>query len=364
MTNRHVIVVGRMYRDIGSWSLGPVGVRRLLNVSSVGLLIAVLTEFGDADLALDGLWITLAIGAFVFGLSRTLLRIAGVLGIVVGYSTAAQAGLVRPIAFELLDLTEWPLMVVIAMVVSLMADRVATTARHYAALYRQASERLVNAHEEERERLARDLHDGVGQTLTAVILSLDAARTDPADSWAVSTAVGRARDLASRALDEARDVSSRLRPARIQQVGLGAAIADLANAAGVQIDLRFDPTSLPPACLEPEREINAFRVVQEALANATRHSHAANMWIDAQVDAVSVRIEVGDDGMGFEPAVATRGGLGILGMEERAELLRGRLMIHTRPGAGTTIELAVPIDPRPDQGVPHSAGAALIEGSR
>lgn len=353
-----------MYRDIGSWSLGPTAIRRLLNGISMALVVAVFAQIGDTDLVLDALWVVLAIGAFVFGLRRTLVRIASVFGIVVAYSAAAQAGLVRPIAFELLDLTEWPLMVVIAMVVALMADRVATTARGYAGLYREARERLVNAQEGEREVLARDLHDGVGQTLTAVILSLDAALAEPAQPGAHQSAVRRARDLAAVALDEARDVSSRLRPTRIAEVGLGAAIADLANAAGMPVDLRFDPTILPPGRLEPEREINAFRIVQEALANAGRHSRAARAWINAEIEGGMVRIEVGDDGVGFQPHGATRRGIGILGMEERAALLRGHLSIDARLGAGTSVEVAFPVELRPDSpGLPERPAPA-IEGAR
>jgi two-component system sensor histidine kinase UhpB len=332
-----------VYRDIGSWSFGPAGIRRILDASCLALTLALFTHLGDPDVLLDALWVTLAIGGFVFGLRRTLLRIVYVLTVMAVYWMASSAGLVLPIDFELLDLTEWPVMLVIALVVALMADRVSMTARRYAVLYREASDRLVTTQEEERERLARDLHDGVGQNLTAVILSLDAAGTANASRPVMQAAVRRARSLAVSALDEARDVATRLRPARIQEIGLGAAISDLANTAGVPIEVRFDVADLPPGLLDPEREINAFRIVQEAFSNAARHSRAAHVWVDAKVDGRLVRLVIGDDGVGFEPSISS-GGLGLNGMDERARLLRARLEIQSRMGAGTRVELRIPIE--------------------
>lgn len=352
-----------MYRDIGSWSLGPARIRLLLDAAAVALALALVTQIGDPDYVLDGLWVTVAIGGFVFGLRRILLRIVAVAVLMVGYTLAADGGVVQPLAFELLELTEWPVILVVALMVSVMADRVSMTARRYAALYRSASDRLVSAQEHERERLARDLHDGVGQNLTAVILSLDAAAAAQASRQEMREAVRQARQLAVRALDEAHDVAAQLRPARIQEIGLGAAISDLAASAGLPIDVRFDPAILPPGMLEAEREINAFRIVQEALSNAARHSHAEHVAVDAEVRDGLVRLEVSDDGIGFGPSPDKRG-LGLSGMDERARLLRGELRFESRAGAGTTVELLIPLEAAATNDPLGLGGGAVMEPVR
>jgi signal transduction histidine kinase len=337
-------------RDGWLFGLGPTGVRRLLNVAVLALVVATLAQLGDQDLVVDILWVTLAIGAFVFGLRLTIIRIAVVTGIVLGYSVIEQAVLDEPSEIEILDF-EWPLMVGLSILIAVLADRVATIARKYAGLYRQASDRLLAAHEEERNRLARDLHDGVGQTLTAVVLTLDAAdaalstdRAEPEaeDTESAQVAVRRARTLAVAALDETRAVAAQLRPSRIQELGLGAAMRGLGDSAGVPIDVRFPPSLLPPGLLEPEREIDAYRVIQEAVGNATRHSHAAHIWIDAGVADGLVKVSVGDDGVGFDTATTTAG-LGLVGMEERTSILHGRLEVRSQPGSGTVVDLVIPI---------------------
>ena len=340
-------------RDGWLFGLGPTGIRRLLNVAVLALVVAVLAGLGDPDLVVDILWVTLAVGAFVFGLRRTIIRIAVVTTAILGYALVQEAYLDQPGEIEVLDL-EWPLMVGLSILIAALADRVSTTARHYAALYRQASDRLVAAHEDERNSLARDLHDGVGQTLTAVVLTLDAAdaalSTDPGiqggDAESAHTAVRRARMLAVAALDEARAVAAQLRPPRIQELGLGAAMRGLGDSAGVPIDVRFPASLLPPGLFEPERQIDAYRVIQEAVGNAARHSHAAHVWIDAEVADGLVRISVGDDGVGFDMATTTAG-LGLIGMEERATILHGRLEVHSQPGSGTIVDLLIPVHAPP-----------------
>src|SRR3989304_6227748 len=144
-----------------------IGVRGLLNVASLALVVAIVAGVADSELLLDAFWVTLVIGAFLFTL-----RVALGSLFILAHFVVEAGGLA---GIELTDLAEWPLLLVILILVTLMADRVRTTAQHYASLYRQASDRLVSAHEEERGRLGRDLHDSVGQTLTAVMLTLGAA---------------------------------------------------------------------------------------------------------------------------------------------------------------------------------------------
>jgi signal transduction histidine kinase len=347
--------------DRESWSLGlsPVVARRLLNVSSVAVVAALLLKVGDPEFLLDAVWVTLVISAFVLGLRATVFRMAGIL-VLMAASAALNIGFARPMEGELREVTEWPLLIVISTVVALMADRVSTTSRRYAALYNQASDRLTTAQEDERARLARDLHDGVGQTLTAAVLTLDAAETSLRQARGVKTAsmasmasmassvssaeaaVVRARDLSIAALDETRNVAAQLRPPRINEIGLGAAIGDLAEAAGIPVEVRFRPSILPPSVIDPNRQIDAYRVIQEAVGNAARHSHASTVWIDAEVNDGLIRFTVGDDGAGFDQAT-TPVGLGLAGMRERAEILRAQLDVRSEPGAGTTIELLMPV---------------------
>ena len=337
----------------GWWSpTAQARLRWVLNAALVLLILATFINWADPDVMLDALWVVLAVGAFVFGFRMTVVRIGIVLAIKVIYLTWSASSQGRPLDLEVVELTEWPLVVTISLIVALMADRVSGLAGRYAALYRQASERLVTAHEEERARLARDLHDGVGQTLTAALLTIDAAGAalsggppgagQPTPTAAAQVAIGRARTLVGAALDEARDVAAQLRPLRIHEIGLGAALKKLAASAGAPVDARFQARTLPAGVMEPERQIDTYRIVQEAVSNATRHSRAAHIWIKLKVHVPDLVIEVGDDGVGFKrPAVPV--GLGLPGMEERAAILGGRLTIRTEEGTGTTVTLVVPL---------------------
>jgi signal transduction histidine kinase len=340
-----------------AWTLGfsMAAVRRLLNLTTLVVIAALLLKVGDAEFLLDAVWVTLVISAFVLGLRATVVRIVAILVVIEG-SAAVNIGFAEPVEQELGDLTEWPLMIVISTVVALMADRVSTMARRYAALYRQASDQLTTAQEDERGRLARDLHDGVGQTLTAVVLTLDAAadslrqRPGARPSAAVlsaESAVRRARDLSVAALDEARDVAAQLRPPRIHEIGLGAAIGDLAEGAGRAVEVRFRPSILPPSLIEPQRQIDAYRVIQEAVGNAARHGNGAHVWIDAEVTEGQVKFTVSDDGDGFDQAT-TPIGMGLAGMSERAAILLGQLAVRSEAGVGTTVELVMPVFARPE----------------
>lgn len=327
----------------------------MLDALSIGLAVAAVMQLAEPDVLLDLFWVTILIGAFAFRLPAALLRIALASIFVISYTFVEAGGLGPPSQFEVLDLAELPLLIAISILVAILADRLSTTARRYAGLYRRASDRLLTAQEVERGRLSRDLHDSVGQTLTAVLLSLDAAEADLASSAEPPTgaraAVLRAQVLAQTALEQARDVAAQLRPPRLNEVGLGAALQELAGMAGVPVETRFDPLDLPPGLLDGDREIGIYRVVQEAMGNAARHSQAKHIWIAASVRPQTVTIEVGDDGVGFDPGSRPEKGLGLAGMRERADSLSGRLSVSAHPGSGTTVTLVVrrsaATDPRP-----------------
>lgn len=343
---------GRDHRLSLSGDLDPVMLRRLVDLTCGVFAVALFLRLADPEILLQGLWLIVAIGAFLYGLAAALWRIAIAAGVMVAFIAVGDAFGVPPTE-EQVEFTEWPLMVSIAAIVAVLADRVSKSARHYAKLYRQASERLVTAHEEERASLARELHDGVGQTLTAVVLTLDAAETEfrsipEADRPAGHAGVLRARELAESALAETRQVAAKLRPTRVHELGLGAALANLARQAGVAVDLRFDPAMLPPGVLDPELEIDVYRIVQEAVGNAARHSHARRIWISGHLLDDTVRLVVGDDGVGFDQSARERG-LGLDGMQERASIHGLDIEIRSRHGDGTRVEIVVPIPHIPQQ---------------
>jgi signal transduction histidine kinase len=341
----------RDHRSSRLATLDPVLLRRLVDLACGVFAVALFLRLADPEILLQGLWLTVAIGAFIYGLAAALWRILVATIIMVGYLAVSDIVGVPPTE-EQLEFTEWPLMVAIAVIVAVLADRVSTSARHYAALYRKASERLVTAHEEERASLARELHDGVGQTLTAVILTLDAADNELRAGHVATTSnqpvgqsgVGRARELAASALAETRQVAAKLRPTRVHEIGLGAALSNLARSAGVPVELRFDPALLPPGFLEPEMEIDIYRIVQEALGNASRHSQAQRIWIGGHLVDDTVRLVVGDDGIGFDASARERG-LGLDGMYERASIHGVTVEVRTQPGSGTRVEIVVPVPP-------------------
>jgi len=353
-----------MPRIGGPHGLDSATTRHVIDGVGYVLAFATFLGLGDSEILLHAWWVTIAVGAFVHGLRIATSRIAVSAIVAVGYSWATSTLGLLP-EMDGLDFTEWPLMVAISLTVAAMADMVATSGNRYATLYRQASDRLHTAHEDERARLARDLHDGVGQTLTAVVLTLDAVEAalvtgpQPASPGAIAS-VQRAQILAASALAEARDVAVRLRPQRIHEVGLGAALLSLAEGAGVPVEARLASDLLPAGMLDAEREIGAYRIVQEAIGNAARHSGASRIWMDAELTEGGIRIEIGDNGVGFDDS-AREHGLGLAGMAERATLLQARLAVVSRPGEGTTVTLTIPwpanAEPVPASPVPVAPGA-------
>ncbi len=328
----------------------PWRLQLILDGAFVVLALATFAQVWDPDVLFHGIWVVLTLQAFVFGLRVSVVRIFLAMVLLVAYfELGAATGPGSP-AFAQLDLAEWPLMIVIAVLVAVMADRVATTSRRYAELYRRASDRLLTAQEDERKRLGRDLHDGVGQTLTAIVLTLDAAESslwagERAPSAMARSGIGRAQELAAIALDETRDVAYRLRPDRFVETGLVAAVKRLADTAGVEISVVADPVLSHPGLLDPEDEMSVYRIVQEALANAIRHAHAQRIRVELTSDGVVLTIRIVDDGIGFDVDATKDRGLGLAGMRERALILRADLSLESTPGMGSTVVMRVPLPP-------------------
>jgi signal transduction histidine kinase len=330
-------------------SRGPQLAHLTLDAAGIIVVAVIFVTHHEADDLFHLVWVILTLEAFLYGLRGSIGRIAAAALAVVAYSMAVgiEAGEPWAAARDLV-FSEWPLMIVIIVLVAIMAERVLSTSRRYAALYREASDRLLDAQELERTRLAGQLHDGVGQTLTAVTLTLDtvtdvlAAGHSARDAEATML-VERARALTSQALDDTRDLAGRLRPPRLHERGLAAALEDLAANTGRPVMVTVDERARRPALLDIDREVEAYRVVQEALANATRHAEASRIWLDLEVHGEVLIVVIADDGRGFAPDARREGTLGIPGMAERAAMMGARFSISSSPGAGTRVVVEIPL---------------------
>lgn len=319
-----------------------------LDLVGIGLVWAAFSSpVLSPEIWFHGVFVVLVLHAFLFGLRGTLVRIGVVTVPLVVYANADTLGLSLPE----MELTEWPLMFVIAGLVAWMADRRETTSRRYAALYRRAAERLLTVQEDERRRIARELHDGVGQVLTALRLTLDAKPDDGGQT---------ARRLTDTALAETRDLAERLRPARLDEIGLVHALNDLAKRAGFPVRIDAAPDTVERDLLSPRARVEVYRIVQEALANAARHSGAAEAVVTISRSAHRLAITVSDAGSGFDPQVPAHVGIGLAGMQERAALIGATLRIDSHPGAGTRVRLEVPVSNEPAP----SVSPTPVEGAR
>ncbi|MFN8630963.1 MAG: sensor histidine kinase [Chloroflexota bacterium] len=320
-----------------------------LDAIAAALALAAFRLGGEPDVLFHAVWVVLVIEAFLYGVRVSGPRIVIAASLVVVYSLVDGDAGIRPLEVAELLFTEWPLMFVIIVIVAIMADRVTRTSRTVVALERQTHEQLVTAREDERRRLSADLHDGLGQTLTALVLSLDTVETTldaPAASPSAQTreALGRAQHIAELALEETRDVAHNLRPARMREMGLTAAIRDLAAHAGRDVEVIFDPRLTAPGLLCVEDELQAYRIVQEAIANAVRHGAARSIRVNMHLGRRRrLVIEVSDDGRGFDVHEVAGSGIGLRGMRERAAGLRGTLDVSSHRGAGTVVRLQVPL---------------------
>ncbi|MBM3678209.1 MAG: GAF domain-containing sensor histidine kinase [Actinobacteria bacterium] len=207
---------------------------------------------------------------------------------------------------------------------------------------RDALRRAVAAQELERKRLARELHDETGQALTSILLQLSNAES-AASLDDARHAIRDLRDLVVETLQDVRRLAVELRPSALDDFGLVPALRRLgqtvreASGLDVQVEARLGDARLPP-----EIETAVYRIVQEALTNAVKHADARHLSVVLTRKASSVAILVEDDGRGFEPSHAG-GGLGLVGMRERVDLLGGSFSLESSPDAGTTIQLQLPV---------------------
>ncbi|SFS72666.1 HAMP domain-containing sensor histidine kinase [Saccharopolyspora flava] len=196
--------------------------------------------------------------------------------------------------------------------------------------------RALSAQEAERRRIARELHDEVGQSLTAVLLEM--RRVSDEAPEAVATALHQVQETTRDSLDEIRRIARRLRPGVLEELGLASALKSLtAEVRGGAARCRIDG-ELPE--LGEEVELVIYRVAQESITNAVRHAQAARIDLSVRVERSAVRLRIRDDGVGIGDAAE---GAGIRGMRERALLAGAVLAVEPAPEGGTEVRLDVPI---------------------
>ena len=203
--------------------------------------------------------------------------------------------------------------------------------------------RVVGVQESERRKIARELHDEVGQALTALKLTLE--HHVPLPPASVAARVARARELTAELLGRVQALSLDLRPAMLDDLGLRPALLWLVERytaqTGVEVSLACSGLA---ARLDPDVETAAFRIVQEALTNVARHAAVSSATVGCSVAGAALRVEVADDGVGFDvDAVPVGVSSGLVGMEERARSTGGRLRVRSSPGRGTSVVAELPI---------------------
>ena len=207
----------------------------------------------------------------------------------------------------------------------------------------QLSARLVDAQEAERRAISRELHDEVGQSLGALLVDIGRLSTTLSrDHPETRTELDNLKSVAERTFQTVRNMALLLRPSMLDDLGLAAALEwqgrEVSRRSEIEVSVESESV---PEDLPDEYKICLYRIVQEALNNAVRHSGARNAKIAVERLAESIVVRVTDDGRGFDP-VRLRG-MGILGMEERVKRLGGTLRVESEPGRGATLTAELPV---------------------
>ena len=223
-----------------------------------------------------------------------------------------------------------------------MRSRYAELARSRSEL-EQLSTRLVDAQESERRNISRELHDEVGQTLGALLV--DVGRLSAALSGAppeVKDQVNHMKSVAERAVQSVRNLALLLRPGMLDDLGLVPALEwqgrEVSRSSPIEVEVQSQDVADD---LPDEYKVTIYRLVQEALTNAVRHSGARNARVRLEQNDGRIAVTVSDDGRGFDPR--RQRGLGILGMEERVRRLGGSLSIESNAGHGSTLRAELPV---------------------
>jgi signal transduction histidine kinase len=233
-----------------------------------------------------------------------------------------------------------PVMVLVVGLITSLADRL----QNHRAILRRFSRQLVEVQEVERQHLARELHDEIGQALTAAKINLQSAMGEA--GAAIATRLQDSAAILERLLGQVRQISLDLRPPMLDDLGLVPALRALLDQQGrrASVAVRFAAGNLPEN-LDPEIKTTCFRIAQEAITNAMRHATATQIDVDLRCENGKLRLVIRDNGIGFDvkSAQAQALGLGLIGITERAALVGGRAKIISASNKGTTIEVFLPL---------------------
>jgi len=215
---------------------------------------------------------------------------------------------------------------------------------------RQLSQQVVSVQEEERRRLSRELHDEAGQALTGLEISLKLIHADvPSSDTVLRKRISDAIALTGTTMDQIRLLAQDLRPPALDTIGLNLTIEGFCHSFGARtgLDVRYAGMEAPP--LPDTINIALYRLLQEALTNVAKHADAEQICVALQYNAASITLSIADDGRGFDKRAVLGGasqrvGIGLVGMQERLEVLGGRLEIETEPGQGTRLVASVPLE--------------------
>lgn len=213
------------------------------------------------------------------------------------------------------------------------------------ARVRELASHVIHSGDEERSRIARELHDSTAQSMAALLLELSVAKHDAKDAG-MSERLERVRRIASDVLDEVRMLAANVHPRVLDDLGLGAALQNLARETEMRGEIRVEVVLEESSGAIPLDISSAlYRVAQEALKNALRHAQATSVMLRAGMRGNVARLEVVDDGAGFhlDEAERRRPGTGLFTMRERVALLNGELDIESAPGRGTHLVATVPV---------------------
>lgn len=274
-------------------------------------------------------WKIFLSNGLVFGLATSVIVIAPV--------QVSQRPLASEIAVLGVGLTL--MLVVDAILLRVSVTPVDRALDELRAEQRAANARTLAAQEAERHRIAADLHDEVGQSLTVVLLGLKSLESRV--SAEIATELNLIRETARDGLDDVRRVAARLRPGVLSDLGLVSALSsvctDLGATTGLEVVRRFG-RGIPP--LSQEQELVIYRVAQEALTNVARHAQASSVSVALGKVGERVVLEITDNGTA---TAAPRPGTGLTGMQERALLIGATVSVLPRPGHGLTVRLEVPL---------------------